>query len=281
MLGGAPAASGFEIDVAPRVNVMAKLAAGSPLKLIRPGDCVASMRLTAGVIPLTIAIAGAAGGSRSRLKERAWLLIPKLPALSVSCAVSCFCPSRPKSAIVTVKSTNPSVTFCELNVTNLGAVANGEPLSRRSRRSPVTAPDEPKATRTVRSPTAASVASRNPPSNRVDPCSTGVVGGSGATVSITRALVSAMFVPSGGLNELSGFPARSSRFPEVNVVTVRSLELSPLAMTYVPVNVVPCAIVESVTTAPLSSVMEKLLFARTASLIVAVMAMPPTGVPTR
>jgi hypothetical protein len=80
----------------------------------------------------------------------------------------------------------------------------------------------------------------------------------GATVSTTMFLLSARLFGVAGSVSTSELPAASSSVPPARSTTVRSAEFSPLAIVYTPAAVV-VPLVVSVTIAPVSSVMSKVL----------------------
>ena len=78
------------------------------------------------------------GAVVSSVKLRALLAVPGLPATSVICAVSVLLPSKPKSALSTVKLAKPLLMSALLRVTVLG-VPKALPPSSSCTVSPATA----------------------------------------------------------------------------------------------------------------------------------------------
>ena len=72
------------------------------------------------VLALEPLVSVGVGARVSSVKLTAVLMLPGLPATSVICAVSDLLPSKPKSALSTVKLTKPLVMSAPLRVTVLG-----------------------------------------------------------------------------------------------------------------------------------------------------------------
>ena len=160
------------------------------------------------VIPVPVATTDETVGTEvSLVKVMGELAVPELPASSVTLAVSDLLPSGPSSALRTVKSTKPLVTFVVVSLT-VFAGTNAAPSRSSSTVSPLAAPDVPRPTRIVIAD-AASVAFSQPSASVLEVSPAGALGA-------TRSLVKVM-----GRLPVLGLPATS--------VTLAVIDFTPSA----------------------------------------------------